>query len=108
MHLQANFAFRSIKAKWETIEENQFLTGIKFKGTDDLGLLNKILLVISKQEKVNIKSVYFDAEFGIFEGTIMLYVNNTNQLDKLKEKLLVIDGIHEIKRVDTNVYSEED
>ena len=45
-------------------------------------------MVISKQEKVNIKSVYFDAEYGIFEGTIMLYVNNTNQLDKLKEKCM--------------------
>lgn len=102
MHLQANFAFRTIKVKWDTKELSQFLSGIKFKGTDDIGLLNKILLVISKQEKVNIKSVAFDSEHGLFEGVIMLYVSDTQQLSKLKDKLLEITGIHEIRRVDTN------
>lgn len=102
MHLQANFAFRSIKTKWSNQATKQFLTGVRFKGTDDVGLLNNILKVISSQEKINIKSVGFDSEHGVFEGKIMLYVQDRTQLDDLQDKLRSIDGVHDIKRIDTN------
>lgn len=102
MHLQANFAFRSIKAKWDTAEISNFLTGISFKGTDDIGLVNKILKIISSDEEINIKSISFDSEHGIFDGKIMLYVHDTNQLDVLTNKLKAVDGIQGIKRIDTN------
>ena len=102
MHLQANFAFRSIKAKWSNNASKQFLTGVKFKGTDDVGLLNNILQMISGEEKINIKSVGFDSDHGVFEGKIMLFVQDRKQLDELKNKLRNIEGVHDIERIDTN------
>jgi GTP pyrophosphokinase len=102
MHLQANFAFRSIKTKWSNNASKQFLTGVKFKGTDDVGLLNKILNLISTQEQINIKSVGFDSDAGVFEGKIMLYVQDRKQLDDLRNKLRNIEGVHDIERIDTN------
>ena len=100
MHLQANFAFRSIKAKWDSIHTNLYQTGLQVTGTDDIGLLNKILTSISEEEKINMKSVIFDSESGIFEGKIMLYVQNTKHVNALIKKLNQIEDIQNIKRID--------
>ena len=99
MHLQANFAFRTIKTKWSNDKVLKHLTGISFTGTDDVGLLSKIIAEISHAGNFNIKSVSFDSESGIFSGKIMLYIQNTLLLDQLIEKLLNIDDIRNIKRI---------
>ena len=102
MHLQANFAYRSIKAQWTTSDEKSFLTGISFTGTDDVGLVSKILECISHEEKINIKSISFESEDGIFNGKIMLFIQNTIHLDNLINKLLKITDIQNIRRIHTN------
>ncbi len=102
MHLQANFAYRTIKAVWEDKSKNSFLTGLRFTGTDDFGLVSKITSLISEESELKIKSVKFDADHGVFEGKVMLYVQDTNQLTELSEKLKKIKGVHGIKRIHTN------
>lgn len=101
MHLQANFAYRSVKAVWEVHEEKEYLTGISFTGTDNKGLLETIVGVISHEEKINMKSLTFDSEDGIFNGQIMLYIQNTNYLDELIKTLFEIQDIRNIKRIHT-------
>ena len=68
MHLQANFAYRSVKAVWEVHEEKDYLTGISFSGTDNKGLLGEIVSLISHQSKINMKSLTFDSNSGILKG----------------------------------------
>lgn len=102
MHLQANFAYRTIKAVWEDKSAKEFLTGVKFTGTDDFGLVSKIVNMISGESKLHIKSIQFDSDHGVFEGKVMLYVKDNIQLLDLKDKLKEIDGVHDIKRVHTN------
>lgn len=102
MHLQANFAYRTIKAVWEDNSKNEFLSGLRFTGTDDFGLVTKITMMISNESKIRIKSVKFDSEHGVFEGKVMLYVQDIHQLKKLQDKLAEIDGVQNIKRIHTN------
>jgi GTP pyrophosphokinase len=102
MHLQANFAYRTIKAVWEDKSKKEFLTGIRFTGTDDFGLVSKITYIISQDSELKIKSIKFDADHGVFEGKVMLYVQDTAQLTELSKKLQVVKGIHNIKRIHTN------
>ena len=52
-------------------------------------------------EKINIKTVNFDSESGIFEGKIMLFVQNTTHLENLIKKLYKIEDIQNIKRIDS-------
>jgi len=102
MHLQANFAYRTIKAVWEDKSKNEFLTGIRFTGTDDFGLVSRITNIISQESELKIKSIKFDADHGVFEGKVMLYVQDTEQLTELSKKLKVVKGVHNIKRIHTN------
>ncbi len=99
MHLQANFAYRAVTAVWEELEEKNYLSGISCTGTDDIGLVGKIVSLISGEEKINMKSLSFESESGIFKGKIMLYVKNTKYLEELIAKLSAIPDIRNIKRI---------
>src|SRR5690606_27800882 len=73
--LMTNYAYRIIKAKWTSQKELAFLTGLSILGIDDVGLVNRITKVISEDFKVNIRSITISSNQGIFEGSIMVYVN---------------------------------
>lgn len=99
--LMANYAYRIIRTKWRGQEYEEFLTGMVFKGIDDIGLVNNITNIISADLNVNMKSITFNSNDGIFEGCVMAFVRDTEHLDNLMTKLLQIDGINSIERIDS-------
>lgn len=100
--LMANYGYRIIKAKWTSQKELAFLTGLQIVGIDDVGLINKITTVISHEFKVNIRSITISSNEGIFEGSIMIFVNDTEQLESLIKHLKQIKGITGVHRFDPN------
>ena len=100
--LMSNYGYRIVKAKWNSQKELAFLTGLHITGIDDVGLINKITKVISSDFKVNMRSITVDTDDGIFEGSIMVYVNNTKHLDNLINKLKEVVGVTSVSRFDSN------
>ncbi|HEY1037998.1 MAG TPA: bifunctional (p)ppGpp synthetase/guanosine-3',5'-bis(diphosphate) 3'-pyrophosphohydrolase [Bacteroidia bacterium] len=100
VQLLSNYAYRVVKAKWNSQHLISFLAGIKIKGTDELGLVNNITKVISTQYNVNMRSINFDTEGGVFEGTIMVYVHSTEHLTQLIGKLKKVNGVQSVVRID--------
>jgi len=101
--LMANYGYRIVKAKWTNQQELAFLTGLRITGIDEVGLINQLTTVISNDFKVNIRSITVDSDNGIFEGTIMVYVNDTHHLDNLIRKLKMIKGINTVTRFDSEI-----
>jgi GTP pyrophosphokinase len=101
VQLMAKYSYRIVKTKWTKQHNIAFLTGIKINGIDDVGLVNKITNVITGQMNLNMRSVSFDSEDGIFEGNIMIYVHDTSELDDLISRLSALDGILSVERFDT-------
>ncbi|RKR82594.1 GTP pyrophosphokinase [Mucilaginibacter gracilis] len=101
--LMSNYGYRIVKARWTNQQELAFLTGLRITGIDDVGLINKLTTVISNDFKVNIRSITVDSDNGIFEGSIMVYVNDTNHLDNLIKKLNTVKGITSVTRFDSAV-----
>ncbi len=99
--LLSNHNNRVIKAKWTSQHEVAFLTGLKVVGTDRVGLINDVSKIISEELKVNMSSISFRTEQGIFEGEIMLYVNDTRHLDLLISKLEKVEGVVKVARFDS-------
>ncbi|MFD1164839.1 RelA/SpoT family protein [Sphingobacterium daejeonense] len=100
--LMANYGYRILKAKWASLHNSvAFLTGLKIVGIDDVGLVNKITTVISQDFKVNIRSLSISSNEGIFEGDIMVFVNDTDQLDSLIKHLKQIPGITGVTRYES-------
>ncbi|GCC52883.1 bifunctional (p)ppGpp synthetase/guanosine-3',5'-bis(diphosphate) 3'-pyrophosphohydrolase [Chryseotalea sanaruensis] len=99
--LMANHGNRVVKAKWTSQHEVAFLTGLKIKGTDRVGLINGVTKVISEELKVNMSSMSIHTDTGIFEGEIMLYVNDTRHLEHLIAKLEQVEGVVKVSRFDS-------
>ncbi len=99
--LMSNFGYRVVKAKWTSQKELAFLTGLRIRGIDDVGLINQLTTVISHDFKVNIRSITIDSNEGIFEGAIMVYVNDTQHLENLIKKLKQVKGVTSVTRYDS-------
>ncbi len=100
--LMSNFAYRVVKAKWTNQKQISFLAGIRVTGTDEMGIVNNITKIISDELNVNMRSISFDTNDGIFEGAIMVFVNDTNHLTDLMKKLKKVGGVLSVTRVDSN------
>ncbi|MXV51342.1 RelA/SpoT family protein [Pedobacter sp. HMF7647] len=99
--LMANYGYRIVKAKWTSQKELAFLTGLRITGIDDVGLINKLTTVISNDFGVNMRSITVDSDNGIFEGSLMIYVNDTQHLENLIKRLKQVKGVTGVTRFDS-------
>ena len=99
LSLQSNYAYRIMAAKWIDSSQQVFRAVVKLTGIDRLGLVNSITKVVSENMNVNIKSIKFDTDSGVFNGEITVEVNNNNFVEKLMERLQKINGIEKVFRV---------
>jgi len=99
IQLMSNYAYRIVKARWTNQELLAFLAGIRLTGIDEMGVVNNITKIISKDLNVNMRSIGFDSDDGIFEGTIMVYVHDTKHLTDLMKNLRKVKGVLSIDRI---------
>lgn len=99
IELMSNYAYRIIQAKWTNQESIAFLVGIELTGIDKVGLVNNLTSIISAELNVNMRSISFDTNDGIFEGKIIAFVNDTIHLDNLIKKLKGVDGVTSTLRI---------
>jgi GTP pyrophosphokinase len=66
-----------------------------------VGLINDVTKIISEELKVNMSSMSIHTDHGIFEGEIMLYVNDTRHLEQLIGKLRGVEGVEKVSRFDS-------
>ena len=99
LSLQSNYAYRIMLAKWADSSQQEFLAQLKVSGIDHIGLVNDITKIISENMHVNMKSISFESDGGLFSGKINVIVKNNTMLKKLLEKLKKINGIDKVTRV---------
>ena len=97
--LQSNYAYRIMQAKWIDSSHQEYTSQIVLSGLDNLGLVNDVTKVISSNMHVNMKSLNFSSDDGIFKGKITVVVKNKAMLKKLMENLKKINGIDKVTRV---------
>ena len=95
----SKYGNRIIKAKWRENEKITFLAGIKLVGIDRKGLLQEITSVISEVWNINIRGLVMESSEGIFEGSLMVYISDAENLNKLIDNIKAIDGIEKVVRI---------
>jgi guanosine-3',5'-bis(diphosphate) 3'-pyrophosphohydrolase len=100
VQLMSNYAYRVVKARWTSQQKIAFLAGLKIIGIDEVGLVNNVTRVISNELNVNMRSISFDSNDGVFDGTIMVYVHDTRHLNELQLKLGQIEGVTNVIRIE--------
>ncbi|MDN3665485.1 RelA/SpoT family protein [Algibacter miyuki] len=99
LSLQANYAYRVMLAKWVDSSQQEFLAHISLSGIDHIGLVSDITTIISENMHVNMKSISFESDDGLFAGKIHVVVKNKTLLKKLLDRLEKINGIDKVTRV---------
>lgn len=99
LSMQSNYAYRIMQAKWIDSTQQEFLAQINLSGIDNVGIVNDVTKVISSNMHVNMKSISFESDDGIFSGKIDVVVKNKTLLKKLIDNLKKINGIDKIQRV---------
>ncbi|HDS08025.1 MAG TPA: bifunctional (p)ppGpp synthetase/guanosine-3',5'-bis(diphosphate) 3'-pyrophosphohydrolase [Bacteroides sp.] len=99
--LLSRYGYRVVRARWSKTEKGAFFpVTIRITGVDDLGIVSNISDVISKDLQVNMRSISIDSKDGLFEGTITLFVKDTQHLEALVRKLKKVRGVMSIRRLD--------
>ena len=97
-HLMSKMAYRCIKARWKSKERKENLASIVVRGIDRMGIVNRITEIISNQHNINMKSISFETEDGIFEGNMKVMVYDTEHLNQLMTKFEQVEGVQRVSR----------
>lgn len=100
--LQANQAYRIIRAKWIDSSSQIYRAILNIHGIDRIGLINDITNIISSGLNVHIRSINISEEDGVFDGKISVSVKNKSQLEVILEKLRQVEGIQTVSRTFAN------
>ena len=98
--LKSSYGNRILATEWDTHKELSFLVYIYIKGRDNMGLLNELTQVISRQLNVNIRKLTIETEDGIFEGKIQLWVHDVDDVKTICNNLKKIQNIKQVSRVE--------
>lgn len=97
-HLMSKMAYRCIKATWKNSDLKENVAKITVHGIDRMGIVNRLTEIISNQHNVNMKSISFETEDGIFEGNLTVMVFDTEHLEQLMRKFEQVEGVQRVLR----------
>ena len=97
--LRKRFGYRIVKARWSGKGQSQYSITLRIVGNDDLGIINNITSIISKEEKILMKSIIIDSHDGLFSGNLNVLVEDTSKLESLLKKLHTVRGVKSVTRI---------
>ena len=97
--LRKRFGYRIVKARWSGKSAGQYSITLKVVGNDDLGIVNNITSIISKEEKIVMRSINIDSHDGLFDGTIIVQLEDVTKLEALMKKLRTVKGVKQVARL---------
>lgn len=95
----SRFGYRVIVARWSGKSGSHYTITLRILGHDDIGIVNNITSIISKENGINMRSISIDSNDGLFQGNISVTLSNTEALNGLIKKLKTVKGIKEVKRL---------
>ena len=97
--LRKRFGYRIVKARWSGKGASQYSITLRIVGNDDLGILNNITSIISKEEKITMRSINIDSHDGLFSGNLSVLIEDTSRLEALLKKLRTVRGVKQVMRL---------
>ena len=96
--LRERFGYRIVKARWAGKGGGKYFITLNIVGNDDLGIVNNITSIISKEEHIMLRSINIDSNDGLFFGILTVLVDDTNELERLMKKLRTVKGVKAVSR----------
>lgn len=98
--LRSKFNYRIVKARWAGKSTGmQYAITLSVIGIDDIGIVNNITSIISKEGNTIMRSINIDSNDGLFSGNITVLIDDTSKLESLIKKLKAVKGVKQISRI---------
>ncbi|MBP3482599.1 MAG: bifunctional (p)ppGpp synthetase/guanosine-3',5'-bis(diphosphate) 3'-pyrophosphohydrolase [Alistipes sp.] len=98
--MRENYPYRIMEARWRSNADGSFRATVSIIAQDSTGLANRITEVISRDLKLNIRSISFISRGdGSVVGTVSVEVSGTGVVDMLIHALSRIKGVQRVYRV---------
>jgi len=97
--MRRRFGYRVVKAKWSGKGSSQYSITLRIIGVDDLGIVNNLTSIISKDEKLVLRSINIDSHDGLFRGNLVVMINDNTRLETLIKKLRTVKGVKQVERL---------
>jgi GTP pyrophosphokinase len=88
-----------VKAKWSGKGASQYSITLRVIGTDDIGIVNNLTSIISKDERLVLRSINIDSHDGLFSGNLVVMLEDTSRLEQLIKKLRTVKGVKQVERI---------
>ena len=97
--LRRRYGYRVVKAKWSGKGASQYSITLRVIGNDDIGIVNNLTSIISKDEKLVLRSINIDSHDGLFSGNLVVMLEDTSRLESLIKKLRTVKGVKQVERI---------
>lgn len=97
--MHRRFGYRIVRARWSGKGSSQYSTTLKVIGNDDIGIISNITSIISKEEKILMRSINIDSHDGLFSGNLVVQLEDTTRLQALIKKLKMVKGVKQVQRI---------
>lgn len=99
-HLSTKYPYRIIKAVWsDKVGTNQFAVTLSIIGNDDIGIVNNITSIISKEKNVTLRNINVNSDDGLFQGRLVIGINDTQTLNNIIKKITNVKGVKNVQRI---------
>ena len=96
--LRERFGYRIVPARWAGKGSGKYSITLHVVGHDDLGIVNNITSIISKEERIMLRSINIDSNDGLFSGMLTVMVDDTQVLTALIKKIRTVKGVKAVSR----------
>jgi GTP pyrophosphokinase len=97
--LRRRYGYRIVKAKWSGKGSSQYSITLRVVGSDDIGIVNNLTSIISKDERLVLRSINIDSHDGLFSGNLVVMLEDTSRLEALLKKLRTVKGVKQVERI---------
>ena len=97
--LKKRFGYRIVKARWSGKGSSQYSITLRIIGNDDIGIVNNLTNIISRDERLVLRSINIDSHDGLFSGNLVVMLNDTTRLETLIRKLRTVKGVKQVERI---------
>ena len=97
--LRKRFGYRIVRARWSGKGTSQYSITLRVVGNDDIGIVNNITSIISKEERIVMRSINIDSHDGLFGGIMVVQLDDTSRLEALIKKLRTVKGVKQVERI---------
>ena len=97
--LRRRYGYRVVKARWSGKGASQYSITLRVIGSDDIGIVNNLTSIISKDERLVLRSINIDSHDGLFSGNLVVMLEDTSRLEQLIKKLRTVKGVKQVERI---------